>query len=319
MLFVFLLFLTMAMVLLSVSLGLKIAESQLRKKVTSMLATLGTTGPARPSPVLADRKTSEPAAELLQIFGLRSPVEALLRRAGVDWPVSQVVLSTLILTAGGALLGSAIPVLVFPGLSIIGLALVFGCLPVLYLRNKGRARLRDFERQFPEALDFLARAMRAGHAFASSLEMLAAESPAPLGPEFRQIYEEQNLGASLDTALRGLAQRIPLVDVQFFVSAVLLQKDVGGNLGEILRNLARVIRERFQLKGQVKAASAHGRVTAMILSILPLLTMLGLFITAPGYLQSMVRDHIGKYLVLTAILGQLLGYYLMKRIVNIKI
>ncbi len=319
MLFVFLLFLTMAMVLLSVSLGLKIAESQLKKKVASMLATLGTTGPARPSPVLAEQETTEPAAELLQIFGLRSPVERLLRRAGVDWPVSQVVLSTLILTAGGALLGSTIPVLVFPGLSITGLALMFGCLPVLYLRSKGRARLHDFERQFPEALDFLARAMRAGHAFASSLEMLAAESPAPLGPEFRKIYEEQNLGASLDTALRGLAQRVPLVDVQFFVSAVLLQKEVGGNLGEILRNLARVIRERFQLKGQVKAASAHGRITAMILSILPLLTMLGLFITAPGYLQSMVRDHIGRYLVLTAILGQLLGYYLMKRIVNIKI
>lgn len=314
------LFLSMlAIVLLAVSLGLKFYESQQKNKVSGMLA-----GPeGRPAPteaqVFAEERQPGPLAGLLRRLGWGGKLEEMIRQAGLDWPVSQVVVSILLLAGVGALLGSQLPVLGFTWASALALGVLFGALPLLVIRRKRTVRMRDFEKQFPEALDFLARAMRAGHAFSASLEMLAAESPPPLGPEFRKVYDEQNLGASVEAALRSFAQRVPLIDVRFFVSAVLLQKEVGGNLGEILRNLARVIRERFQLKGQVRAASAHGRITATILSILPILTMAGLLVLAPGYLQVLAKDPDGKYLIATAIVLQFVGYYFMKRIVNIKI
>jgi tight adherence protein B len=133
------------------------------------------------------------------------------------------------------------------------------------------------------------------------------------------VFHEQNLGAPLETALRNLHRRVPLVDVGFFVSSVLLQRETGGNLAEILTNLAYVIRERFRLKGQVRAASAHGRVTAVVLTVLPMATTIALLIIAPGYLESMAVDAHGKYLVIGAIAGQFLGYYIMSRIVDIKV
>src|SRR5262249_21970984 len=155
---------------------------------------------------------------------------------------------------------------------------------------KRKRRFAQFEEQFPEALDFLARAMRSGHAFSVGLEMLGTESPEPLAKEFRTLFHEQNLGAPLETAVANMAVRMPLRDGRFFVSAVLMQRQTGGNLSEVLGRLAYVIRERFRLKGQVRAASAHGRLTAIILTLLPFVTMFGLLIMAPGYLQGMAAD-----------------------------
>ena len=144
------------------------------------------------------------------------------------------------------------------------------------------------EEQFPEALDFLARSMRAGHAFSISLEMLGEEMADPLGQEFRALFNEQNLGAPLEIALRNFTERVPLLDVRFFTSSVMLQKQTGGNLSEILSRLAYVIRERFRLKGQVKAASAHGRLTATILTLLADRHHgIACSLIAPGYLQGM--------------------------------
>jgi len=140
-----------------------------------------------------------------------------------------------------------------------------------------------------------------------------------LSREFRQVFNEQNLGAPIDAALQNLAKRMPLLDVSFFVSAVLLQKETGGNLSEILTNLAYVIRERFKLKGQVKAASAHGRITGLILTIMPIVLMFALLFVAPGYLQGMAKDSDGKWLVVGAVVGQLLGYFFIRRIINIKV
>jgi tight adherence protein B len=141
----------------------------------------------------------------------------------------------------------------------------------------------------------------------------------PLGQEFRALFNEQNLGAPLDIALRNFTLRVPLLDVRFFTSSVLLQKQTGGNLSEILSRLAYVIRERFRLKGQVKAASAHGRLTATILALLPVATMLGLLFVAPGYLQSMAADDDGKWMIGGAIFAQILGNFFIKKIINIKV
>jgi tight adherence protein B len=197
--------------------------------------------------------------------------------------------------------------------------IAFGSLPYAYARFKRQRRFAAFEEQFPEALDFLARSMRAGHAFSVSLEMLGAESPDPLGLEFRTLFNEQNLGAPLEVAFDNMLRRFPIVDVRFFVSSVMLQKQTGGNLSEILLRLAYVIRERVRLKGQVKAISAHGRLTAGILTVMPIALMFALFFVAPGYLQGMARDPDGKYLIFAAIVSQLLGYYFIRKIIRIKI
>jgi tight adherence protein B len=149
--------------------------------------------------------------------------------------------------------------------------------------------------------------------------MIGDESPDPLGLEFRTMFNEQNLGAPMEVALANLERRLPLVDVRFFISSILLQKQTGGNLSEILTRLAHVIRERFRLKGQVKAASAHGRLTATILTLMPMALMLGLMLVAPGYLEGMAREADGKWLVLGAIVGQLVGYYFIRRIIRIKV
>jgi tight adherence protein B len=187
------------------------------------------------------------------------------------------------------------------------------------VRQKRKKRLDTMEEQLPEALDFLARSMRAGHAFTISLEMLGEEMAEPLGQEIRTLFNEQNLGAPLEIALRNFGQRVPLLDVQFFCSSVMLQRQTGGNLAEILTRLAYIIRERFRLKGQVKAASAHGRLTASILTALPIVTMLGLLVVAPGYLQGMAEDSDGKWLIGGSIFAQVLGNYCIKRIINIKV
>ena len=224
-----------------------------------------------------------------------------------------------IAAVAGIILGWWVNLFVFWPLSSLLFGAALGALPYGYVRFKRQRRMAAFEEQFPEALDFLARSMRAGHAFSVSLEMLGAESPEPLGQEFRTLFNEQNLGAPLEVAFENMLRRFPLVDVRFFASSVMLQKQTGGNLSEILLRLAYVIRERVRLKGQVRAISAHGRLTAGILTAMPVVLMLVLFIVAPGYLQGMARDPDGKYMILAAIVAQFLGYYFIRRIIRIKI
>jgi tight adherence protein B len=219
----------------------------------------------------------------------------------------------------GIILGWWLNLFVFWPLSSLLFGVALGALPYAYVRFKRQRRMAAFEEQFPEALDFLARSMRAGHAFSVSLEMLGAESPEPLGQEFRTLFNEQNLGAPMEVAFENMLRRFPLVDVRFFASSVMLQKQTGGNLSEILLRLAYVIRERVRLKGQVRAISAHGRLTAAILTAMPIVLMLALFFVAPGYLQGMARDPDGKYMILAAIVSQFLGYYFIRRIIRIKI
>ena len=205
-------------------------------------------------------------------------------------------------------------------ITAIVLAAVCGALPYLYVRHKRKKRLDALEEQFPEALDFLARSMRAGHAFSISLEMLGEEIARSAGagiPSAVQRAEPRRAARYRAAQLHRRAFRCSTV--RFFTSSVLLQKQTGGNLSEILSRLAYVIRERFRLKGQVKAASAHGRLTATILTLLPVATMLGLLVVAPGYLQGMAADPDGKWMIGGAIVAQILGNFFIKKIINIKV
>jgi tight adherence protein B len=241
--------------------------------------------------------------------------QEMIQQAGLSWTVSRLLSAMGLMTIPGAGLGLMVA---GPTGCVVG-ALVFAMLPYLYVRRKRTKRLDSLEEQFPEALDFLARSMRAGHAFSISLEMVGEELPDPLGQEFRTLFNEQNLGAPLDIALRNFTERVPLLDCRFFTSSVLLQKQTGGNLSEILSRLSYVIRERFRLKGQVKAASAHGRMTATILTLLPVATMLALLFVAPGYLQGMAADSDGKKMIAGAVIAQVLGNYFIKKIIKIKV
>jgi tight adherence protein B len=246
-------------------------------------------------------------------------IRTMLDQSGTTLTPGTFLFLTLALAATGVLISLAIPPLGPRGLPTVILGVGLGVLPYLWLALARKKRFDEFEEQFPDALDFLARAMRAGHAFSVGLELLPQESSGPVSQEFRRLYQEQNLGAPLETALKNLAVRMPSVDVKFFVAAVLVQRETGGNLSEILLQLSGVIRERFELKGQVRAASAHGRLTGAVLSILPILLVFGLLVVAPGYLEGMAKDDTGKYMIGAAILFQFIGFFFIRRIVHIKV
>ncbi len=311
----------LVLILLTVALGMRYLDRQRRTRLSGMLRDPQTEPSASGASVLLQEPETDanPVVRFLGAFDFPKRWAAEMQQAGINWSVPQLLLTMFIAGIAGFILGSRFTVLIDPSLSAGVLAIVFAMAPKLWIRQKRNARMAKFEEQFPEALDFMARALRAGHAFPVTLSMLAQESPEPLRGEFLKVYNEQNLGESLPVVLVHLADRVPLVDVRFFVSAVLMQRETGGNLGEILTKLAFVIRERFRLKGQVRAASAHVRITATIVTILPIATMFLLTLIAPGYLPSMARDPDGKWLILAAVVAQAVGYFFMRKIINIKV
>ncbi len=309
-----------AVVLIAISLGYRFLETQRKKQVAGMLEVVSGTSESDAGPsILVDRGEEDPLQTLLQNAELSNRLNAMIQQSGLPWTPSRLIAMIAMFAVAGAALGFFFRPLGFLLLSTIGGAILIGSAPFLFLRWKRSKRLNEFEQQLPEALDFLARSMRAGHAFSISLEMLGGESPDPLGLEIRTLFNELNLGAPIETALANFARRMPLVDVRMFVSSVLLQRQTGGNLSEILQRLAYVIRERFRLRGQVKAASAHGRMTAIVLTVLPLVLVVALTIIAPEYLRILAEDPDGKWMILGAVCAQILGYIIMRRITDIKV
>jgi tight adherence protein B len=203
-------------------------------------------------------------------------------------------------------------------LSIV-VACLAGAIPFAYVVVKRRRRLRRFEEHFPEALDLLNRAIRAGHGFTTGLGMIASEVSEPIAGEFRTTFEEQNFGLPLRDALQHLTERVPLIDVQFFVTALLIQKETGGNLVELLENLAQVIRDRFRIYRDIQTKSAHGRLTAAILIALPILMAFGLGIVNPNYLPVLYHDPVGPLILWGAGIWQLIGSLLLWKINHIEV
>jgi tight adherence protein B len=310
-----------ALILMAVSVGLKFFDARRKKQMADMLDTAAGAPVVAMSNLLKEIDPDKPTGfkHLLSSLHFSRHAQEQIQQAGLNWPATRLLAAMGLLAIPGLGLGALLPFLMTKTVTAIVLGLVFAVLPYLYVRHKRKKRLERLEEQFPESLDFLARSMRAGHAFSISLEMVGEEIADPLGQEFRALFNEQNLGAPLDVALRNFTQRVPLLDVRFFTSSVLLQKQTGGNLSEILSRLAYVIRERFRLKGQVKAASAHGRLTASILTLLPIGTMLALLFVAPGYLQGMAADPDGRLMIGGALVAQILGNFFIKKIINIKV
>jgi tight adherence protein B len=307
-------------VLLCIALGLKFYEWWRKREMSAILRTVAADPIPGGARLLRNLTGKRPQLEVwLEHLALLEKTKKLIQQAGVSWTPRGLILTMFGGVVGAMALARLLPAFFDYTGTTAALAALLAALPYLVLRRKRARRSAAFEEQFPEALDFLARSMRAGHAFTISLRMASEDMPDPLGLEFRTLFNEQNLGAPLDTALYNLAERVPLLDVRFFVSAVILQKQTGGNLGEILTRLAQVIRQRFQLKGQVKAASAHGRITALVLTILPAATCVLMIMAAPAYLKSMFDDPDGKKLIAGSIVGQIVGQLVIRKIIKIKV
>ena len=255
---------------------------------------------------------------LLEKYRLHGRLQELLEQAGLKWNVSRLVHACLGMFLLGFLLAWYIPPPFYRRFALLAAA-GMGALPALLVLRKRKSRLRKFEEQFPDSLEFVARSMRAGHAFSVSLEMIHREFQEPLAGEFRRAFDEHNLGLPLEVALQNLSKRVPILDVHFFVSAVLLQKRTGGNLAEILDKLAYVIRERFKLRGRIRAISAHGRMTGLALTSIPIGVAVLMFFVNPAYVQFFFEDEVGQMMLGVAVFLQLAGYLVIRKIVSIEI
>jgi tight adherence protein B len=203
---------------------------------------------------------------------------------------------------------------------VAGIALLIGfVLPYSYASIRRNKRFEKFEELFPEAIDTLARAVRAGHAFTTALEMITAEVAEPVAGEFRQLYEEQKFGMPVRDALMNLTDRMPLVDVKFFVTAVMLQRETGGNLAAILDNLSYVIRERFKIQRQVRVYTAQGRLTMALLMGMPPIIVTAMLLLNPSFIRPLFADPIGHFLLVAGITLQTIGYFVIRKIIRIQV
>lgn len=255
---------------------------------------------------------------LMKLLDLTATVRSLIDQAGLKWNPVRFVQACL----GSFLLCYGLAYYMLPRtLTRFSVVVAAGgaALPVVHLLRIRSKRLHAFESSFPDVLEFISRSMRAGHAFSVSLDMVHREFADPIAAEFRRTFDEHNLGLPLDVALQGLQARIPLLDVGFFVSAVMLQKRTGGNLAEILDKLAYVIRERFKLRGRIRAVSAHGRMTGIALTSIPVGVALLMFFTNPAYIQFFFDDDLGNKMMAGAVVLQVIGYLVIRKIVAIEV
>lgn len=253
---------------------------------------------------------------ILKVVPQAGDVRLLLEQADVNWSVGSFL--TICLGLGVAL-GAAAWVLAGSVIFFLLFGAVGASLPLLQLRRLRRKRILAFEEAFPEAIDLLGRSIRAGHAFATGLKVVAEEGQEPVSTEFRQVFEEQKFGLPLDESLLGLADRIDLVDVRIFVTAILVQRDVGGNLAEILDKISYTVRERFMIQRQIRTYTAQGRMTGYLLAALPILIGVAIFALNREYMMILFEEGVGRLLIAAAVFFQILGFFAIRRIVDIEI
>ncbi len=243
-------------------------------------------------------------------------LQSLIDQSGVSITPSAVVLISVM----GALMAGLITYLLLP-LALVALMVALGAAfaPFGFLLHRRGRRLKRFEEMFPEALDLLSRAIRAGHAFQTAMGMVADELPEPVGPEFKKTFDQQNYGLPLRDALNELSERIHLLDVRFFVTAVLIQRDTGGNLSEILDNLAHVVRERFKIQRQVRVHTAHGRFTGYVLLALPAALAVALSVINPAHMELLFHERMGQIMLMGAIVMQSIGFVWIRKVIKIEV
>ncbi|MBE3027660.1 pilus assembly protein TadB [Janthinobacterium sp. BJB1] len=252
----------------------------------------------------------------LQALPPAAVLDRLLLQAGRQQTVAQLLGWCLASLLGGLLLGAllGLPLSLLAGLGALGAAL-----PLLHLRRAQQQRLRRIEQQLPDALDLMGRAMRAGHAFPTALKMVGDEMAAPLGSEFRAVFDEVNFGVAMSDALGNLASRVPSTDLRYFVVAVLIQRETGGNLSELLGSISAIIRDRLKLLGQIRVLSAEGRMSAWILGLMPFAVALMMQLTNPDFLSVLYLDSGGRKMLATAGVMMALGILIIRKVTRIRI
>jgi tight adherence protein B len=245
-----------------------------------------------------------------------SSFELWMEQSGTGLTVSACLLISLML--GG--LGAAVAMMfVHKGfMALIGFAVGVCILPAI-IKHKRTKRLYKFEEFFPEALDLLSRGIRAGHAFSAGMKMVAEELGEPVGPEFRKAFDEQNFGLPLKESLNNLCLRVPILDVRFFSTAVLIQRETGGNLSEILDNLAAVVRERFKIRRQVRVHTAHGRFTGYVLMALPAFLAVALSFINPDHMNTLFEERMGQMMIIASIIMQAVGFFWIRQVIKIEV
>lgn len=253
---------------------------------------------------------------LLNLSMVRDPIHRQIVQSGLNVTVGAVFLGSIFLAVAVTLAvywASGIWWAALPGGAIAA------AIPYMVVKYFASRRLWKFEEQFPEAIELIARALRAGHAFTTGLSMVADEMPDPVAAEFRLVYDRQAFGMQITDALRDMARRVPLLDARFFVTAVLTQRESGGNLAEVLDNLAGLMRERFKVKRQVRTVSAHGRITGWVLAgMAPALAAI-LVVIAPVHMSVMITDPIGRAMVGGALVLQVIGVFIIRKIIDIEV
>jgi len=315
-----LIFLAVALGTVSLALFLEWAQERSRaRKVIDQLKSFDQTLSEGSLPGLF-RGGSVARSELLQAIASRTPafadLELLIQQSGAKWTMEVFLLTSIGLSAA---LGISTLMLTRLWAAALAAAVLGALLPYKRVRRLRTARLNGFEAQLPEAIDLLGRAIRAGHPLSSGLKMVADETQEPIAGEFRRAFEEQRFGLPFEDAVLAMADRVTLVDVRILVTAILIQREVGGNLAEVLDNLASVIRARFVIRRQLRTFTAQGRMSGYVLAVLPIAVATIIYVLNPTYMMVLFTEPIGKLMLGTASVMQLIGFLWIRNIVNIDI
>lgn len=240
----------------------------------------------------------------------------MIEQSGTESTLGVFILLSIVLASGGFVIGLWVASNALLSLMI---AFFLGIFPFLYIYLKKKRRMEKFQRQLPDALDLIARALKAGHAFTGGLKMVGDELGEPVGTEFEKTLHEINFGSGIPEALKGLTHRVDCPDLRFFIISVIIQRETGGNLAEILAKIAYLIRERFKLQNRVQVLSAEGKLSAIILIAIPFVIALALSVLNPVYIKTLFIDPVGKALVAFALLMMAIGIVVMKRMIQIKV
>lgn len=268
--------------------------------------------------LLKKRMLSEaPAlARMLLVVPRVHRIDRLIEQSGLTWTVSRFLSLTAILLIAGFFLTRVFTVVLI--VQLAG-AVLLGLWPLFYVLRRRQKRMLKFEEQLPEALDLIGRALRAGHAFPSALKMVGDEMPDPIGGEFKVAFDEVNYGIAMQTALTNLAVRVPSLDLRYFVIAVLIQRETGGNLSEILDNISTIIRDRLKLLGKVRVLATEGRMSAWVLGLLPFATAFVINLVNPKFMAVLWTDPIGPKLIAAAVALMIFGALWMRKIIRIHV
>jgi len=253
---------------------------------------------------------------IISRLGFMPDLQRMLDQADIAWSATSFIINTIGLGAVGYITCHFLGASKWVG---IGMAVGLILLPLIVVSFKRKMRLKKFMNQLPDVFELMSQGLRAGHSLANAILLISQQLPDPVGKEFAQVFHEQNLGIKIEDALKSMAKRVGLLDVRFFVTAVLIQRQTGGDLAEVLDNISGVIRERLKLFGTVRALTAEGRLSGWLLLALPVVVFALELVVNPEYANTLLEEELGQYMLIGAGISQFLGFLLIQKIVNIKV